>query len=279
MKISVIETSKNPANVVYLGTQNKYIYRIDNADLGDPPLNMITNIPTGTNSYTSDIAINPSNANEILVVYSNYSLYSLFHSTDAGVSWTKVAGNLEQNPSGSGNGPSCRTAEIIPLGNDTLYLVGTSVGLYGTADLDGTNTIWKQIAPQTIGSVVIEFLTYRENDGLLVVGTHGKGIFQTNITSVGDLLDINEVSNLASELSLFPNPTTNKVQLQFLAKKPITAKVYLYNELGKKVQSQVNKVLTGANEIIIDLKNLKAGVYFVSLEVGNEIITKQIIKQ
>ena len=91
------------------------------------------------------------------MVYSNYSVYSLFHSLDGGQNWTKIAGNLEQNPSGSGNGPSCRTAEIIPLGNDTLYLVGTSVGLFGTANLDGTNTIWKQITPQTIGSVVVEF--------------------------------------------------------------------------------------------------------------------------
>ena len=80
-----------------------------------------------------------------MVIYSNYSVYSVFHSTDGGASFEKVAGNLEQNPSGSGNGPSCRTAEIIPLGNDTLYLVGTSVGLFGTANLDGQNTVWKQI--------------------------------------------------------------------------------------------------------------------------------------
>ena len=39
------KTSKNPANVVYFGLQNKYIYRIDNANVGDPPLNMISNIP------------------------------------------------------------------------------------------------------------------------------------------------------------------------------------------------------------------------------------------
>ncbi|OUV74731.1 MAG: hypothetical protein CBC83_03725 [Flavobacteriales bacterium TMED123] len=278
MKISVIETSVNPANVVYLGTQNKYIYRIDNADVGDPPLNMITNIPTGTNSYTSDIAINPNDANEIMVVYSNYSLYSLFHSTDAGASWIKVAGNLEQNPSGSGNGPSCRTAEIIPLGNDTLYLVGTSVGLFGTANLNGANTIWKQIASQTIGSVVVEFLTYRKNDGLLVVGTHGKGIFQTNISSVGDLLSIDENSAFTSKVQLFPNPTRDKMNLEFTAQKTTMAECTVYNELGKKVKSQKEKVSAGENQLSIDLEKLKAGIYFVSIELEGEIITRQIIK-
>ena len=279
MKISVIETSKNPANVVYLGTQNKYIYRIDNANVGDPPLNMITNIPTGTNSYCYDIAINPDDADEIMVVYSNYAVYSLFHSTDAGASWTKVAGNLEQNPSGSGNGPSCRTAEIIPLGNDTLYLVGTSVGLFGTANLDGTNTVWEQVAPQTIGAVVVEFLTFRQNDGLLVVGTHGNGIYQTNISSVGDVLALDDKQANLEKLKIYPNPTTDKVNLDFTTQKSTTATWALYNELGKKVKTGSKKLIAGNNQISINMQNIKSGIYFVSLEVDGEVITKEILKQ
>ena len=279
INISVIETSKNPVNVVYFGTNSKYIYRIDNANIGNPPLNMITNIPTGTNAYGSDIAINPDDADEIMVVYSNYSIYSLFHSTDAGASWTKIAGNLEQNPSGSGNGPSCRTAEIIPLGNDTLYLVGTSVGLYGTANLDGTNTVWKQIAPQTIGSVVVEFLTYRQNDGLLVVGTHGNGIYQTNISTVGDVLALDDKQNNLNKIILFPNPTKDKLTLSFTTQKNTNTTWTLYNETGKKVKSGKKKLFTGSNRINLDLEKLKSGIYFISFEIDGEIITKQIIKQ
>ena len=279
MKISVIETSKNPANVVYFGTNTKYIYRIDNANVGDPPLNMITNIPTGTNAFCSDIAINPDNADEIMVVYSNYAIYSLFHSKDGGVSWMKVAGNLEQNPSGSGNGPSCRTAEIIPLGNDTLYLVGTSVGLFATAHLDGINTIWEQIGSQTIGSVVVEFLTFRHNDGLLVVGTHGNGIYQTNISSVGDVLAIDEKQSHLAKINIYPNPTSNKVNLEFTSDKTTNANWTLYNELGKKVKTGSKKLIAGNNQISINMQNIKSGIYFVSLEVDGEVITKEILKQ
>ena len=106
---------------------------------------------------------------------------------------------------------------IIPLGNDTLYLVGTSVGLFATAHLDGTNTIWEQIGSQTIGAVVVEFLTFRHNDGLLVVGTHGNGIFQTNISSVGDVLVIDEKQSHLAKINIYPNPTSNKVNLEFEA--------------------------------------------------------------
>ena len=144
-KISIITTSLSPENIVYFGTQNKEIYRIDDAHIGDPIVTLLPSPLTGSNSYCTDISVNPDNADELIVVYSNYSIYSLFHSNDGGQNWTKIAGNLEQNPSGSGNGPSCRTAEIIPLGNDTLYLVGTTVGLFGTANLDGQNTFGSKL--------------------------------------------------------------------------------------------------------------------------------------
>jgi len=278
IKISVIETSKSPANIVYFGTNTKYIYRVDNAHIGDPALNMITNIPVGTNLYTSDIAINPQDANEIMVVYSNYNQYSLFHSIDGGQSWDKVAGNLEQNPSGSGNGPSCRTAEIIPIGNDTLYLVGTSVGLFGTANLDGMNTIWEQISPQTIGSVVIEFLTYRANDGLLVVGTHGNGIYQTKLSSVGDILALDNIKNI-DNIILYPNPSTDIVNIDFSLQRDSDTKWTLYSEVGKTIIKGSYKSAVGSNKLKIDSKNLKAGIYFISIEVDGQLVTKQFVKQ
>ena len=125
---------------------------------------------------------------------------------------------------------------------------------------------------------MVEFLTYRKNDGLLVVGTHGKGIFQTNITSVGDLLSINQTSTFTSEVQLFPNPTTDKVNLKFTAQKTTMAECTVYNELGKKVKSQREKVSAGKNQLRIDLQKLKVGIYFVSIELDGDIITRQIVK-
>ena len=186
---------------------------------------------------------------------------------------------MEQNPSGSGNWPSCRTAEIIPIGNDTLFLVGTSVGLYGTANLNGANTIWEQIAPQTIGSVVVEFLTYRQNDGLLVVGTHGNGIYQTNISSVGDVLALDEKQNNLNKITLYPNPTKDKLTLSFTTQKNTNTNWTLYTQTGKNVKSGKEKLIIGTNHINLDLEKLKSGIYFISFEIDGEIITKQIVKQ
>jgi len=280
MKISVLSTSVSPANILYFGTQNKHIYRVDNADVGDPLLTQLANVPTGSNSYCTDVAINPTNADEIIVVYSNYSVYSLFHSNDAGQSWTKIAGNLEQNPSGSGNGPSCRDAEIIPLGNDTLYLVGTTVGLFGTANLDGQNTVWEQIGYNTFGSTIVEFLTYRAADGLLVVGTFGNGVYQTTLTSIGDVLTSNTIKTSSFEFNIYPNPVTNKVNLDLTLNKTSVMSILIYDELGRIVKKiKKNELNAGGNSVQIDVEGLKSGIYFVSLNIDGEVISKQIVKK
>ena len=280
LDITVIETSKSPANIVYLGTKYKKIYRIDDAHIGDPPIVELPSPFTSANGYVSDIAINPNDANEIMVVYSNYSIYSIFHSMDGGQNWTKIAGNLEQNPSGSGNGPSCRTAEIIPLGNNTLYLVGTSVGLFGTANLDEQNTIWEQISRDKIGSVVCEYLAYRQNDGLLVVATHGNGIYQTNLTSIADVLSVDNASLDPFNINLFPNPVEEDLQITFSLLNSSDVVVVVCDELGRVVKDkQVKRGYAGMNNINLDLKNLNSGIYFVTLSIDDKTVTKQIIKK
>ena len=266
------------SNILYIGTSSKYMYRIDNAHIGDPPRTMLAGPPTGQNSYTHDIAINPTNADEIICVYSNYSVYSLFHSLDGGQSWEKIAGNLEETPTGSGNGPSCRTAVIIPFDDDTLYLVGTTVGLFGTRDLDGENTIWEQIGFEEFGSTIVEDIQFRSSDDLLVVATYGNGVYQINLPSPNILLSSgNDLSDDLS-INLFPNPTTDKISLTFALDKPQDYRWTVYNEIGAIVnQSRVKKSSIGRINETIDLNGLKAGIYFVSVIIQNEVVTKEFI--
>jgi hypothetical protein len=280
--ITSIATSTNPPNVVYFGTKYRSIYRIDNADVGDPAIVELTAPLVSSSGYVYDITVNPNNAEELIVVYSNYSCYSLFHSTDGGQSWNKVAGNLEQNSSqsGAGNGPSCRAAEIIPFGNATLYVVGTSVGLFGTTNLDGINTVWEQIADNNIGAVVCEYLVYRPIDSLLVVATHGNGIYQTNLSSISDILTTVPVEKNKFNFIVYPNPVIDRMSLLVNSVKPGDAKIIIYDELGRRTGAEYNKKLYfGKNEIEIDISDFKIGIYFVSLNVNNSTIVKQIIKE
>ncbi len=182
--ISAVAVSTVPANRVYIGTSRGGVYRIDNAHTGNPASTAVTGSVFPKNSYISCIAIDPRDADKAIVVFSNYSVQSLFYTEDGGASWTSIGGNLEQNASGSGNGPSCRWASIVPVGSSTVFLVGTSVGLFATSYLDGMATVWLQEGAASIGNAIVDMIDVRLSDGLAALATHGSGIFSGYVNSV-----------------------------------------------------------------------------------------------
>ena len=58
------------------------------------------------------------------------------------------------------------------------------------------------------------------------------------------------------------------------------AKIAIYDELGRKVgKEQVQKLYSGENSVELNISNYKSGIYFVSLNIDEETIVKQIIKE
>ena len=173
--ISILAISTSPANILYYGTEGGEVYKMTAAHSSNPSVSDITS-SSFPNGYVSSIAVNPADANEIYVVFSNYSVQSIWRSTDGGSSWTHVSGNLEENANGSGDGPSIRWMDMVDQGNNMLYMVGTSTGVYSTTSFNGNATVWSDEALNEIGNVVVPMLKLRE-DGLVAVGTHGFGLF------------------------------------------------------------------------------------------------------
>ncbi|MBK5286158.1 MAG: T9SS type A sorting domain-containing protein, partial [Bacteroidia bacterium] len=258
IKISALAAAKIPANRLYVGTNQSKIYRIDNANT-DSVWTNITSTTTGAifpnNSYVSCIAVDPTDGDKVIVVFSNYNIYSLFYTENGGASWKKIAGNLEQNVSGSGNGPSCRWASIMPVGNGTVYLVGTSTGLFATNRLDSTVTVWQQMGTNSIGRIVVPMLDVRLADGLVVAGTHANGIYSTNIT---DTMEVNSVPDmLASKtfIHVYPNPASDKLIIE--SGQLSIKSIEVYSIHGKKIFS--------GRKTSIDVSELTSGIYFAVL--------------
>jgi hypothetical protein len=199
---------------------------------------------------------------------------------DGGQNWQKAGGNLEQNNSGSGNGPSCRDAQIIPLADDTLYLVGTTVGLFATSKIDGINTSWEQVASSILGSTIVEYIEYRQSDGLLIVGTFGNGVYQTTINSIGDILSVSNINNKDYDYTIFPNPVVDNFSLLLDLKNISTCNVTIYDELGRQILTDKNiNVIHGVNQIDLSLNGFKSGLYFIDVSIGGKSLVKQIIKK
>ncbi|CAM1340086.1 conserved exported hypothetical protein [Tenacibaculum amylolyticum] len=180
-RISALDISTYPeANRLYYGTNNGLVFRMDNANIDNQEAVNITagkGLPTG---FVNDINVDPSDADRVIVTYSNYGILSVFMTTDGGETWSNISGNLEQNPDGSGNGPSVRSTAFLGASGDRnsrdqKIFAATSTGLYYTDHVNGRNTVWRK-ENQTIGNSVTDEVVTRK-DGFVAVASHGSGLF------------------------------------------------------------------------------------------------------
>lgn len=285
-KITALSISKNPANILYYGTSNRRVYRVDNANSGTPTALDISWIATAPNGFpaggnVSCIAIDPNDAGNVMVAFSNYNVYSIFFSSNAdstAPTWTKVAGNLEANSSGTGNGSSVRWVSIMPVSDGIVYLVATSTGLYATDTLLGTSTLWTQQGASTIGNSICDMIDFRTTDGLVAVATHSRGVFTTNITSVNDVLTTNELQAQSLMFNVFPNPSNGIFNLKISQFEDLKIKdIKIYNSQGERIYSAVNSQINSSSNFQIDLSEAKSGVYYCVLKSGEATQTRKII--
>ncbi|MDP3582797.1 MAG: hypothetical protein Q8S39_12760, partial [Ignavibacteria bacterium] len=179
-QVSAITVSKaGSANVLYYGTSGGKLFRIDGANTADLATTTPTTITGGSfpAGYVSSIAVDPANSANVLVTFSNYNVARVWYSTNSGGAWTDVTGNLT-----GANSPSIRWAKMFSVSGTPHYFLATSTGVYYTTSLSGTPT-WTQEAASSIGNVVTVMLDFRSSDGTLIAATHGRGVFETTITS------------------------------------------------------------------------------------------------
>ena len=285
--ITAVTACKTPANRVYYGTDKQKVYRVDNANVGTPtPLN-ITSTTAGvvfpSSGYVSCIAVDPLDGNKVIVTYSNYGVYSIFYSEDAGTTWMKIGGNLEASSVGS---PSVRWASILHVADGTVYLLATSTGLYATDTLiaggaaAGSGTVWVQQGTSSIGNSVCDMIDVRSSDGLVVVATHASGIYSTTITSVNDIVTVEDIQASTYDLTLtnYPNPVNESTTIEFVLNNKANVTLQIWDAYGRLMETLVNaKLSEGKHTIVFNKKNLKSGIYYYSLTADRKRKTNKMV--
>ena len=273
-RVHAIKASrKNPKHRLYVGTTNREVYVMDSANTNQANFKKITQ-KLGTGTFVSDIAVHPEDGNKAIVVYSNYNAYSLYYTEDGGDTWQKIAGNLEpelpdgypETLKGLGDGPSVRAAAFLPVGNEMVYLIGTSVGLFATKKLEGDSTVWVQQAANTIGNVVVDMIDVRPEDGFVAAATHGRGVFTNFIESTDEIVGIEDIKKVSIEktsLSIYPNPASNFIRINTSQK---IDKISIYDLQGRRVYQNTNSNSPNS----IDISQLPNGVYSLYLQTENE---------
>jgi hypothetical protein len=260
------------SHALYLGTTNGKIFRLDdpqNAVFFQPPIDIT---PPGLTGNVQDIATNPNNDDEVIAVVSNYNTVSIWwtkNGKSSAPTWRNAEGNLTL--------PSIRSCAIVVKKNAanqpiTEYYVGTSVGLYSTINL-GTvleanqAPVWQREGGMVLNYAVVSSMAYRPTDNVLLIGTHGNGIYYTNIGTPNFTPNVNtSVPTVTNDRrfirTVFPTIAATDVQYQtgnLVGQRKI--QVQLLNIKGQVVFQEARVYQNG----VVPLQKMASGAYILNI--------------
>ncbi|MCB0588430.1 MAG: hypothetical protein KDD06_24265, partial [Phaeodactylibacter sp.] len=172
-KVSALKIS--PYNdVLFLGIANGRVYKLTNASTGSPVLSRIDNgaTPITTAGWASSIDVGADD-NQIMVTYSNFGVESVWETTDGGANWYSKEGNLPDIP--------VRWALYNPDNRDEV-LLATELGVWSTDNFGTGASSAPDWGPSNtnLAHTRATMLKYRPADKMVVVSTHGRGLFTTD---------------------------------------------------------------------------------------------------
>ncbi len=161
-------------DVLFVGTMGGRIFKVNNASAA-PNFTRIDNgaTPITTAGAVSCIEVGADD-NHLLITFSNYGVNSVWETTDGGANWFSKEGNLPDIP--------VRWALFNPE-NRNEVLLATEVGIWSTNGFGtGTNSVpdWSP-SNTNLANTRCTMLRYRPADKMVVVSTHGRGLFTSDV--------------------------------------------------------------------------------------------------
>lgn len=108
------------------------------------------------------------------------------------------------------------------------------------------------------------------------INGYGNSTFIDNINITGTL-GINK-GNLGT-ITLYPNPASSQVNINFQSATSADASITLFNSLGQRLQVVSGTELGGRTQAVLDVSNCETGVYFVKIKSGEQVTTKKLLIQ
>ncbi len=100
---------------------------------------------------------------------------------------------------------------------------------------------------------------------------------QTNTVTIQLLTtSLTEEEQNKWQLSISPNPSRGNIQIDFDLTDKHDWQIHLYNSIGQKIKNY-HAPEGGSSKSSFDIKNIQEGVYFLSLHVNNQVVTRKIM--
>ncbi|MCZ6818680.1 MAG: T9SS type A sorting domain-containing protein [Calditrichaeota bacterium] len=205
----------------------------------------------------------------------------IFQTSNHGISWTNVTGNL----------PNLPVADLVTyphIGQDRILYLGTEFGCFRTTDGGANWHRWNFGMPE---ANIITEMTYV--DSLLISGkfyvvggTFGRSIWRREVGSDDPTFVESDLQEVPESIALhqnYPNPFNQGTTISYDLNKSAITQLTIYNLRGETIRRLISGVqTTGKHQLAWDGRDdsgrvVSSGVYFYSLKVGESVRTRRMV--
>lgn len=104
------------------------------------------------------------------------------------------------------------------------------------------------------------------------VGNNGVALFDAEYVITG----VQQAGQISAN-ELYPNPATQQATLSYSVSGAANVRIALVNMVGQEVEVQNIERTAGNFQTTFDVSELPAGIYFVRMQVGNDVMTKRLV--
>ncbi len=288
-----LEFSKD-GNYLYFAF-NSTLYRISNLqnsrtqeqlDFEGVDYNLTIESIYSFSSTVNAISIDPNNADRVMVLLSGFGSNNVYLSSNATSSSPTFAGKQGSLPS------MPAFSAVINKYDGNQVVVGTEYGVYSTEDITASNPVWVDQNGNGMDYVLTLHIRQQlfdnsyannvDNDGVIYIGTHGRGIFSSDAWKGPEAIDEptnNFVSSNNNTIKVFPNPVSSNTTINFTSNSTDDIWVNVYNLQGSLVMKEnIGSYPVGKQSIELSFDNLQSGTYVLSIYNKNLKASAKIIK-
>jgi hypothetical protein len=262
---------------------------------GTAAANYYTSTSSALNFWGGHVTVSVVNADYVFSTPAIHASYPMIYNTSANSTFTGAITSGTNNGTIS-NGTSTVTADgqgtlNLPMRSITNVLrVNTYTGFDFTLPLNAFITAVGNIKLQTWDyySNLADFPSSKLNPMYTIQASTITVTSPTNIVQTSTIVTlnkdyqfvgINEQSKEVAELNLFPNPATGNFNLIFVNETASDVNVEITNAIGQTVKKENKPSEKGVVNHSFDITDLKAGVYFVKVNVGNKSSVRKLTIQ
>lgn len=78
-------------------------------------------------------------------------------------------------------------------------------------------------------------------------------------------------------VSMYPNPSSDMVTLEFPSNISDSYEIRIYNDLGQSIKVIDRASFSGRSEVILDFSKYESGLYFVNIQIGDQTTVKKLL--